>query len=197
MHPAGLCTANSRVRPHSVVADYTGVHASGRRLEDAFLEAAQLPSVNFAAPADFSNPEVSLREINARRMWTRFSRYMASIHQCKLIWPPNAPHVSFSALLPAEMLGGLPKRCFNSTALDQASLELDQEARKLLGGMLYANATATLSSIKAHSQPFCELDDAHVDAWGARFEQLTAMLPDNACHDSSAEYVPLFGEDLR
>ena len=95
------------------------------------------------------------------------------------------------------MLGGLPKRCFNSTALDRASLEVDQEARKLLGGMLYANATATLLSIKAHSQPFCELDDAHLDAWGARFEQLTAMLPESACHSSSAEYVPLFGEELR
>ena len=166
-------------------------------MEDAFLEAAQLPSVNFAAPADFSNPEVSLREINARRMRTKFSLYMANIHQCKLVWPPNAPHVSFSALLPVEMLGGLPRRCFNATALDQASLEFDREARQLLGGMLYANATATLLSIKAHSQPFCELDDAHLDAWGARFEQLTAMLPESACHSSSAEYVPLFGEELR
>ena len=190
-------TAYSCVRPRSIVADYAGVHASGRRLEDAFLEAAQLPSVNLATPADFSNPEVSLREINARRMWTKFSLYMANIHQCKLVWPPNAPHVSFSSLLPVEMLGGLPRRCFNATALDQSSLEFDREARQLLGGMLYANATATLASIRARSQPFCELDDAHLDAWGGRFEQLTAMLPEDACHNSSIEYVPLFGEDLR
>lgn len=130
-------------------------------------------------------------------MWTKFSLYMANTRRCKLVWPLNAPHVSFSSLLPVEMLRGLPRRCFNATALDQASLEFDQEARQLLGGMLYANVTATLASIEAHSQPFCELDNAHLDAWGGRFEQLTAILPQDACHNSSVEYVPLFGEDLR
>ena len=79
--------------------DYAGVRASGLRLEDVLLRAAQLPKVDLKTPADFANPEVSVKEINARRLWTEFSRYMKRTRRCSLVWPEAPEHVSFSSLL--------------------------------------------------------------------------------------------------
>ena len=183
--------------------DYAGVRASGLRLEDVLLRAAQLPKVDLKTPADFANPEVSVKEINARRLWTEFSRYMKRTRRCSLVWPEAPEHVSFSSLLGGvEMLRHCPSKCFDLSALDDVSFEFDRQARQILGGsmLLCANATATARSIVALNDTFCELDGARMrtDAWSSRLDELTEFLPEGACRNSSLDehYSPIFGEGL-